>query len=244
MKKYLGFLVIVGFLSTGVSAAQAELSTSVKGSATATTSVKQGIVSQDGMIRDAKPLDQNLGTNTEKEEIKGEVKSKIDILRAQAASKMDALKAKIKTETNKATAKIKEERLKSREQALIRFDIAIERVATFEGRVNVQMDKVAELGIDTTLAQTHVNTAHTKLEEAKTKVLEIHTMLAASTDEIKGENKTKLKTMITDAENLLKDSYKTLNDAVKALKDSVKAKRATSEVNANTNANVNATTTQ
>jgi F0F1-type ATP synthase membrane subunit b/b' len=237
MKKYLGFLIIAGFLSTGITVAQAELSTSVKGSTTATTSVKQGVVGQDGMIRDATPLDENL-------EIDKEVKSKVDTLRAQATTKMEGLKEKIKTEKNKVTAKIKEERLKSREQALARFDVAIERVTTFENRVNVQMDKVAELGIDTTLAQTHVNTAHTKLEEAKTKVLEIHTMLAASTDEIKGDNKTKLKTMVTDTENLLKDSYKTLNDAVKALKDSVKAQRATSELNTNVNVNVNTTTTQ
>ncbi|MEK7588821.1 MAG: hypothetical protein AAB438_03315 [Patescibacteria group bacterium] len=246
MKKYLGFLAIVAFAFFSQNAfAQTSTTTTSSTSATTTgtincikapcTTANPGLPGADSMVRDARPIDDtNQGAPEEK--------SQVEMLRAQAQTKMDALKAAIKLERNALTKRLKEERLLGRENALKRFDKAVERVELYQARVDVQIGKVEALNIDVTLAKTNAAIAAEKLNQAKTKIVEIHNMLTASANEITGVTKTNLKTKTKETETLIKDAYQALNDAIKTLKDSVKAKRDTA-VSAGANASVNTTTT-
>ena len=138
---------------------------------------------------------------------------------------MENLRESIKEEKDKVKAQVKENRIIGRENALMVFDNVIARLNLLKERVSAQIAKLEAKGVDTIEAESLTAEAETKLDAAKVKIIEINTLLAASTDEISAENKTKLKTLRDETQVLIKDARNALKDAIKSLRDAVKAKR-------------------
>ncbi len=139
------------------------------------------------------------------------LKLKAEKLREEAKTKMENLKAKIKD-----AAGLK--RYEGRENALHRFDEQVEKVMKLRDRVNGKISEFEAKGLEVSEAKTHVATADVKLEEAKTKIAEMNSLLGTSANELTAENKTKLSGLAKDAGKLLKEAYQELNMAVKILK--------------------------
>ena len=88
-------------------------------------------------------------------------------------------------------------------------------------------------------------TAETKLNDAKTKIIDANALLAVSVDKLSEENKAKLKTLAKDIQSLIKEAHKALNDSIKSLKDAVKIKmKAEASANATTSATTETETAQ
>ena len=144
--------------------------------------------------------------------------------REEMKQKIEGLRAKIKDERDTAKARIKEVRITGRENSLQRFDFALERIINLKERINNQIIKLKEKGINVTNAKNFLEIANTKLDGAEEKITEINKLLTASIDELTLENKTKLRTLAMETQTLLKDAHLALNDSIKSLKDEVKVK--------------------
>lgn len=162
-----------------------------------------------------------------REEIKTNIedmRKKNETIRAEAKMKMDALKANIKAEKDKKKATTQELRITGRENALKRFNMAIEKMLALTEKVNTQITRLKAKGVDVTSAASFEATAETKLTEAQAKIKEANTLFATSTDELSATDKATLKTLVTDTENLLKETHEALNQAIKSLRDALKVK--------------------
>ncbi len=147
-----------------------------------------------------------------------------ETMRAEMKVKMDALKDSIKNEKDKTKAKIKEAIITGRENALGRFDTVIEKTNSLKDRINDQISKLKTRGIDVGDAENLMATVETKLTEAQTKIVEVNTLFSDSIDVLSAEDKTNLKTLTEDIQNLLNDAHDALNNTVKSLKDTIKTK--------------------
>lgn len=153
-----------------------------------------------------------------------EIQTEIKATREMAKAKMEDLKTKIKEEKDTAKAQIKEIRITGRENALKRFDTAVEKINNLKVRVGEQITKLAAKGIDTTNTENLVAAVDAKISIIGEKIVAANALFVISTDQLTAENKTALKTLTKEIETLIKDAHKALNDGVKALKDAVKLK--------------------
>ena len=153
-----------------------------------------------------------------------EIEQKIDAIREAAKEKMDALRAQLKDEKDALRAKVEELRITGRERALERFDRAIKRMTDLKTMISGRLTTLKARGVDTAKAEASLAIADTKLNDAKNKIAEIHTLLAASLKELNLENKTKLRKLAQEIQGLIVDAHRALRDAVKSLKDAVKVK--------------------
>lgn len=224
-KKYLSFtMILVMALSVGVFYANAEDSNGTPEATTTsyTPSVKEkreAIKTEREAVRNEIESKKNeLATKRE------EVKNKIEAIRETSKTKMEQMREALKLEKDKVKAKIKEDRINNREQALKRFDNAIETISKNKERTNAHIVKVKALGVDTTSAETTLATVDLKLTEAKSKVAEMNTLLSTSVNEINKEQKDKLRTLTKETQTLIKDAHNSIKNAVKSLKDAIKAK--------------------
>jgi len=150
-----------------------------------------------------------------------QIKTEIEKIRETAKLKMEDLKVKFQLEKNKVKAKLLEKRVSGREEALKRFDKAIERITNLKEKVNSQITKLDAKGIDTEKAKSVLATTDAKILEIKQKVAEVSTILASTTNELTKENKDKLRQLTKDTQDLIKETHATLSDAIKSLKTSV-----------------------
>ena len=209
MKKYLGLFMVLSitfFVNANITKAEGT-----------NFSVGAGINPQyDG---------QNDNVNKDTQIIKKEeVKNQIEVIREEAKQKMEALRESIKNEKDIIKAKIKELRIAGREKALERFDKAIERITDLKNNVNEKIAELQAKGIAVVDAKAFVATAETKLAGAKSKIVEINALLVVSINELTLENKTKLRTLAQDTQNLIVEAHRALRDAVKSLKAALKVK--------------------
>lgn len=177
-------------------------------------------------INDSKDQDVKIKRDAIKQEFgakREEIKNQIEATREEAKTKMEALRENIKNEKDSVKAKIKENRIVGREKAMERFDGAVARVNSLKERINTQIAKFETKGLDVTEAKATVATVDTNLDNAKTKIAEINTILAASVDQLSPENKTKISTLTQEIQALLVESQKSLKSAVKSLRDSMKS---------------------
>ena len=174
-------------------------------------------------------LDVRNQAELEKENIKTaetdreQMKADIEKIREDAKQKIESLKATAQGIKNKAKATIAQARILGREEALQRFDQAIEKINALKDKVNTQIAKLDARGIDTQKAKDLVATADAKILEAKSKTAEASTLLASSTNELTKENKTKLVGLTQDIQTLINDAHGALNDATKYIKTLVVA---------------------
>jgi len=145
--------------------------------------------------------------------------------RAQAQTKIAALKASIKNEKDGIKEKIEELRITGRENALQRFDGAVEKINNLNDRVNAQITKLEGKGIDVTDAKNFEATVKTSIVDVKTKIADASTLLSTSIKELTAEDKANLKTLAKDIQTLLNDAHTALNSAVKSLKDAIAIKK-------------------
>jgi len=158
-----------------------------------------------------------------REALREEVKLRLETTREEAKQKMEALRERIKEGRDEAKAKVQELRIVGREKALERFDKAIERMGGLEEKISAKLMELEEKGIDTTGAETLLETAKDKLADAKSKVVEMNSLLSTSLDQLTLENKTQLRTWAQETRTLLVEAHRALVDAIKSMKDAVKA---------------------
>ena len=82
--------------------------------------------------------------------------------RAQMQAKIDALKAGVKKEKDGIKAKIEESRIAGRENALARFNGAVEKINNLNDRVSAQITKLEAKGVDVTNAKNFETIVETK----------------------------------------------------------------------------------
>ncbi|MEK7539071.1 MAG: hypothetical protein AAB595_00295 [Patescibacteria group bacterium] len=152
------------------------------------------------------------------------VKKQIEVAREEAKQKMEILKEKIKEEKNTAKAKIKETRITGRENALKRFDVAVERITGLKDKIVARISALELKEIDVTSAESFIATVETKLNATKAKIIEANVLLATSINELTLENKTKLRTLTQEIQTLLRETHDALKDSVKALREAIKVK--------------------
>jgi len=154
-----------------------------------------------------------------------EVKEKIETLREEAKQKMEDLKEKAKEVKDKTKAKIQEERLMGREQAIERFDNAVNRVEDLKYKVLTQVSKMEVKGmiIPNTTKDLSV-LAEAKLSDAKIKIAEINTILASSTNTLTKENKAELNRLTQETQTLIREAHVILNDEIMELRKILKEK--------------------
>ena len=156
--------------------------------------------------------------NNLKSQVQG-IKDKIDVLRQGAMQKFQDLKDKISTEKNQTKAKAKQAILVGREDALVRFDNAIQRIEDLRVKVEGQVTRMESQGIIVTDDLKGMSiTAESKLNDARTKVVEANNLLAKSINQLSKDDKTKLASLTKDIQGLIKDAQKTLNDEVFGLR--------------------------
>jgi hypothetical protein len=160
----------------------------------------------------------------ERDQIRANFGLRIETMRDKAKQEMEDLRTKIGEEKDEAKAKIKELRISGRENALGRFDQAVERMTALKERVNAKIADLEVKGVVVVDAKNFVATAETKLTDAKSKIAEINALLVVSIDELTLENKTKLRTLAQDAQTLIVAAHQALKDAVKSLRASVQVK--------------------
>ncbi|MFA6257086.1 MAG: hypothetical protein WCT29_03120 [Candidatus Paceibacterota bacterium] len=152
------------------------------------------------------------------------LRKEFEVRREEAKQKMEGLREQLKKEKDAAKAKIGGERVLGREQALERFDGAVERMLGLKEKVDAVIARLEAKEVNTVKAKEFSTTAETKIKAAKEKVLETTTLLTTSLDQLTAENKTQLRTLAQETQTLLTDARLALRDAVKSLKDEVKAK--------------------
>jgi len=160
----------------------------------------------------------------ERNEVRAQMKERVEAMRMEAKQKMDALRVQIKGEKDAAKARIKELRITGREQALTRFDTAVERINNLKNKVDAYILTLEAKGLDTAEAKSFLATANAKLNDATAKIAEMNALLSASIDELSKENRTKLVTLAQDTQKLIREAHLALGDAVKSLKDAVRKK--------------------
>ncbi len=153
-----------------------------------------------------------------------EAKQKMDALRGEAKDKFEALKESLKGEKDETKAKMQELRLELREKALMGFDNITNRLAEFSDKISGTIEKLNAKGVDTDDATDYVKTADSKLDEAKTKITEVNTLLGTSLNELTEGDKAKLKALKSEIQPLLQEAHESLKKAVETLKITVKAK--------------------
>jgi phosphoribosylformylglycinamidine (FGAM) synthase-like enzyme len=224
MKKYLGLLTVLAlafFIGTTVVLAEDNTGSNDKNDDSNSTLVKD-----DSEKNDDDSASTPGGTlRKEMETRREEAKNKIETLREEAREKMKALREGLKNEKDKAKAKIKEIRIASREKVLTRFDEAVKHLTALKERVGTQITNLGAKGVDTVAAKAFVVVAETNLETINTKITTASDLMAKSTNALTAEEKTTLKTLATDIQNLIKATRQSLGDAVKSLKENVKIKR-------------------
>lgn len=224
-KKYLSLaIVLVMALSVGVFSANAE--DELERPEATTTSYTPGTQERRENIKTERE-EVKKSIEVKKDELKAkreEVKNKIEAIREASKTKMEKMREALKLEKDKVKAKVKEERINNREQALKRFDLAIETITKNKERTNAHIVKVKALGVDTASTEATLATVDTKLTEAKSKIAEMNTLLATSVNEITKEQKDKLRTLTKDTQTLIKDAHNIIKTSVKTLKDAIKAK--------------------
>ncbi len=235
MKKYLSLLIVLLLVSgVGIRIANAiETTIDTHGEVELNDDSK-------GKMDDLrnKMKEQRMGLKTEFEAKRQEMKDKWVEMRMDAKAKMEALKSKIKEEKDAAKAKLKELRVTGRENALARFDVAIDRMDKLSDQVSLHITALGAKGVDVAAAQSFVVTAEAKLDAAKTKTIEANDLLSKSADQLTAEEKTKLQTLAKETHSLLQEARMALKDAVKALKDAIKVKmEASAKVEAETETN-------
>ena len=147
-----------------------------------------------------------------------QMKADIQELRDVAKQKIEDLKASIGKIKNKTKATMAQARILVREDALARFDQAIEKVSPLEDRVNAQITKLENKGFNVTPAKDLVGVADEKILEAKQNSADASTLLSSSTNELAKDDKAKLVQLSQDIQSAIKDAQQSLNDAVKYLK--------------------------
>jgi hypothetical protein len=155
----------------------------------------------------------------QKELIKEDIKTR----REEFKLKFEELKAKIKTEKDAKKAEILEKRILGREEALKRFDLAIERMENLKSKVNEVIAKHESKSLDVSEAKNLIAVAETKIEAAKEKTTEAYALLSGSTSQLTAEQKTQLQTLAKDTQNLIKESHNSLISAILNLKVLIKA---------------------
>lgn len=165
----------------------------------------------------------------------GAIKTAIEDQRELAKTKMEALKESIKNEKDAVKAKIKEGRIIGRENALHRFDTAIERVSALKDKINALITKFEAKEVNVTGAKVFVLTAELKLNNAKLKVIEVNTLLSVSAEKLSDEKKIKLQALAQEIQTLIKEAHRALNDATKSLRDAIKATREATTTTPSTN---------
>jgi uncharacterized phage infection (PIP) family protein YhgE len=172
-------------------------------------------------------LSVNVGTvraQGERNETRAQMKERVEAMRMEAKQKMNALRVQIKGEKDAAQAKIKELRITGREQALTRFDTAVERINNLRNKVDAYILTLEAKGLDTAEAKSFLTTANAKLNDATAKIAEMNALLSASINQLSKEDKTNLVTLAQDTQKLVREAHLALVDAVKSLKDIVKKK--------------------
>jgi hypothetical protein len=209
------------------------------------------IINNQAFAEESKTDEGTVGTPTtirqEIEQEKEAYKTERDAIRDEARTKIEALKAKVSAEKNKAKATLWSARMASREKVLNGFEKAMGNIIDNNlNRVKEYTTKLEGMGIDTTMAKTYTATAETKLAEAKTKIGEAYTLISNLSVEkdLALADKTKLKTLSMEIQQLLKDSRNSLNMAVKSLKEGLKAKREEMKTSVNTDDTTPNTQTQ
>ena len=137
---------------------------------------------------------------------------------------MESLRESIKNEKDAAKVKIKENRITGRQNALDRFDKAIEKISVPEARVNALIEKMAAKGVDVAKAKSFMQIVEAPLIEAKIKISEANTLFSVSINKLNAEQKNNLKTITKDIQTLINTAHQSLDNAVKALKNATKLK--------------------
>ena len=149
--------------------------------------------------------------------------------REVAKQKIENLKVQIKTEKDTAKAKIAETRIASREQALQKFDVAIEKFNTSKEKIKAKIEQLKSNGITGVAANNQIAVADGRIIEARAKIAEINTLLVESTNELSTENRTKIKQLSQDIQDIIRNAYQILGEATTALRTEVQNKLSTTK---------------
>jgi len=169
---------------------------------------------------DATPGDIMQNAQEEIKVTRAEVEAQIEKIRDDAKQKISDLKINATKLKNKAKGVLAQARILGRENALERFDQAIEKVSGLKDKVNTQIEKMSaqKEGLDMKPAQDLIATADAKIIEAKSKVAEASKILSASSNDLTKDQKAELKILTKDAQAAISDAHKALMDAVQYLK--------------------------
>jgi len=168
-------------------------------------------------------LDTNSAKNTIQAE-KDKIRSSVEQIRTEAKQNIENLKLKIQTGKNKVKMQTAIERITGREDVLQKFDTAIEKLSTLKDNINTKITKLEAQDLNTDTAKAEVAIADEKITEAKGKMADMSTLLSTSANELSKDDKTTLKQLAEDVQNLVKDAHLALNEAVSSLKDELQNK--------------------
>ena len=155
--------------------------------------------------------------NAEREKTKQDITAK----RGELKTKMEVLRESIKKEKNIAKAKTKTDIITGRENALNRFDQVVGNLTDLKDKINNQIAHLKTNNVDTTGAEAFIATSETRLNDLRARIVDAHTLFSASLNELTTADKTSLLNITNDIQSITNDIRDTLNNAIQSLKDSI-----------------------
>lgn len=211
MKKYLGLLIVFSFVFWGYAG-------QVTATETFTPDTADGLEYKSGVNAGYTTTGENkIRVQKSNEELKS--------LREAAQAKMDKLKDAALALKDKVKAENQQNRLIGRENALAKFDKAINLIEGTTARVKAQIPKLKAIGISTVLAESKLVEVQGKLDKAKVVVAESHDIFASTPNELTKTQKETLKNKAKEAQVLIKEAHEILTNVVRTLREAVKAKK-------------------
>ncbi len=227
MKKYLGFLIIVGLLSfVGLVQAEKELDNS---DTICTQDAKQcpdgSYVSRTGPRCEYTACPGEAPRNSKERERKEEMMKKtrkevfLTDIKKDRESFLTELKTKKEEWKTADTEKKKDFCEKAKEMVTKKFEVATTELEKSQTRIGIVIEKLKKEGKNTTLAQESLDLSKQKLAEAKTKLTEVRALIPTDCITITPEIFEKIKLGARVAKDLLKESKDSLHQAIKEIKN-------------------------
>lgn len=111
------------------------------------------------------------------------------------------------------------------------IEAAADRLTTIIERIESRMAKLAEAGVDTSTAQTHLDNAKESLRAVYVKIGDIKGEVDAATSDTARETLENIRELLREAKDDLKNASQSIRQAVQALKDAAGDVRDTSTDN-------------
>ncbi|MCX6752912.1 MAG: hypothetical protein NTW62_01025 [Candidatus Nomurabacteria bacterium] len=159
-------------------------------------------------------------TQAEKDALKAKIESDRTALKTEIKTRMDAFKTEVeaKKATFKATtlAQRSDFRKNAEEMKTQRFANAVSNLEAIQAKVSAKITELSATGINTTDAQTFLDSSVKNLADAKAKIAEI--VVPADGSTITADQFAAIKLTARDARNLLEQSRQDLKSSIKSLR--------------------------